>query len=103
MENKDIFANKLNDLCSDTVKFEKLKIHDDLFIIRDVAKKHVIGYINKHPENKHWFWFMGGTISDEFNNFDDAVGDLTQTFVTYKMNKVATKIGTINKPNLTLY
>lgn len=83
-------------------KFEKYDIHDGLSIFRESSKKQVIGYITKHPDGSY-IWFMGNTISVEFSTYQEAAEDLAQNYMTYKMNSLAKKLGTINNKELTKF
>ena len=77
------------------VKFEEYPIHEDLYIIRDSSKKNVIGYVNKDPIEKWWFWFIMNDVSKSFQEKDDAIEDLVHNFLTIKFNKMAKKVGTL--------
>jgi hypothetical protein len=73
------------------LKFEEYQIHEKLFIIREVNKKSVIGYVNQDPIENGWFWFVMNDISKTFNDKDDAIEDLIQTFLTIKFKKLYSK------------
>ena len=74
-------------------KFEEYQIHETLFIIRGSSKKNVIGYVSKDPIEGWWFWFIMNDISKSFQEKNDAIEDLIQTFLTVKFNAMAKKSG----------
>ena len=95
MEN--IITNNFNS----NLKFEKTHIHDELIIVREVSKKGVIGYLNKHPQEHSWFWFMMNEYSLFYNTEDHAMESLIHTFLTERYNRIAKKIGTFDNEEYT--
>jgi hypothetical protein len=85
-------------LKSSGIQFEVATIHENLFIVRNKSNLSVIGYINKAP-SEAWIWFAASDVSaNHFNTITDAVENLVQTFMIYKMDAAATKIGIIDNP-----
>lgn len=83
------------------LKFEKAKIHDGLIIVREESRKGVIGYLNFHPLEQSWFWFIMNEYSLFYNTEDEAMESLIHTFLTEKYNNIAKKIGTFNNEQYT--
>lgn len=79
------------------IKFEQYVVHEDLIMIKDKSTTKVIGYVNKHPLEKGWFWFYDSNISNFYNSSDDATADLVHRYLIHKMNKLSSVI-----PNSTI-
>mgnify|MGYP006304564617 CR=1 FL=1 len=72
------------------LKFEQNYIHSTLLMIRIKDNNKVIGYVHKIP-TEGWIWFIDATVSNQFNNKDNAINDLVQKFMIHKMDKLANK------------
>lgn len=69
--------------------FEILRVHSTLSIVRMKSAKTVIGYINKHPDEGSWFYFMQDFISQFYDSEQIAAEELLRHFVTTKLNNQA--------------
>lgn len=79
------------------INFDAGKIHSQLIAVTARSTKKVIGYVNKNPDDSGWFWFRGIFKSlRTWNNPDDAISDLIQTFFINKMDESANKLGILN-------
>lgn len=72
-------------------QFEKMKIHDDLYVVRLRNSNNIIGYINKHPQENAWFYFIKDFISPFFNSSDEAIEKLIIHFLDVKFTQFQAK------------
>lgn len=80
-------------------KYEAFHIYETLIILREKGSKTVIGYVNKHPDDGGWFYFIKDYVSDFYNNREDAISELLTHFYTAKLDRKFIKAGLFNNEN----
>ena len=87
-------------LIGTTLSFEKAKIHDDLYVVKQKTTTKVLGYVNRHPQEQCWFWIRGIKLSDlQFDCLDDAVNDLINFNLVNSLDAKANAAGVLHNPN----
>ena len=80
-------------------KFNKCVVYPELIAIQNNHNKKIIGYVNKHPYEKGWFWFSDINLSNFFNNADDAIADLIRENIITSLDNKAKKLNIYNNEN----
>lgn len=68
--------------------FEKLEFYPGLSVIREKSSKGIIGYVNKHPYEAGWFYFIKDFVSEFYDTESTAIHELLQHFLSIKYDKV---------------
>lgn len=86
---------------ANTNRFSTAKVHEQLFMLRDNSTSRIVGYINKNPDEGHWFYFVKDVISEPYNSYDEAINDLISYYVAVQNDKIAMLSGVYNDERYT--
>lgn len=68
--------------------FEKMEIYKGLLVIRETSSNGIIGYVNKHPYEGGWFYFIKDYVSPFYLTDEEAINELLSHFLQVKYDKM---------------